>query len=663
MALIVNNEVKAVVANVESATLSFKISEGALYREALFNDSIQFYSAGVILDFYLNFTYEAAEKITTKYIYADTTFKFYNKDTGITYTTNIYDRIYASDAFSSWFCRNEEFAIAMSMAGTGSYTYEVDISLEDYSGSASGVISNEAGGNTFKFTGEFDFYFPQFDCSYKLLTAPNFSDEQNPVITYSSGYDWGYGSKFALTATIEADNKIIVSRSNLELTNTSFTFILTEAERQALRNTVKSGTNRSVVFKLTTNIKASALNENVYSELYKVFTISNAMPQIAPTVEDINAATLQLTGDKNTIIKYYSNVAYSINATASKGATINHQQILCGDKTNTAASGVLQAVESSKFVFTVADTRDNIASAVIDKKLIDYVKLTCNAAKVAASPDGKIEIDISGNYFNGTFGAAENTIALCYRYKENNGNYNGWLYIEPELNGNTYKYNLDLYGFNYLNNYTFEVMVEDELDRAVSAEVLIKFIPVFDWSETDFNFNVPVIYTEEDKEYNITDTIKGLEEVDLKALQEVSGMVKALSNRYELPCEVGAGVDFSSVDCNLYLYGNTIRGYLNCVRNEASGTGDLQNRIVCGVTFDSGGKVVGFGQTSFSSGGKGTVANFSMADTVVYADDGSVDESQVGKGYFNIYLTAAADSDTEWQTFFSFPAVLDLTKY
>lgn len=509
----------------------------------------------------------------------------------------------------------------------------------------------------------------------QIATAHNFTDEDNPTITFNEAdYNRRVGGTYSIYisksayAYISLDGTTEDIKRDIPEGTTKLTFNLTTAERQKLINSITKGTSRTVTFGIHTLASDVYIEEggtDYYSTVVKTFTIKGAMPTLAPVVKDVNSITKLLTGNENTIVKYFSNVQYEINATASKGATINHQQIACGGKTSTAATGTLYGVESGKFLFTCSDTRDNIASQVIEKNFIDYTKLTCNVAKKDMTASGSLTLSISGNYFNGSFGAMANVIDLQYRVKVDGGEYGAWMPVTATLNGNTYKATLNLTVPSYKSTYTYQAVAADRLDYVESEECVVKFLPVFDWGESDFNFNIPVNYTDTDTNtsYSITDTVKAFDGVELDNLQYLNGLTKALTKRYELPCEVGAGLDFSSVECNLYLYGNTIRGYLNCVRKEASGTGDLNNRIVCGVTFDSGGKVVGFGQTSFCSGGKGTVATFSMADTVVYANDGSVDESQVGKGYFNIYLTAAAQSATEWQCFFTFPAIIDLSKY
>ena len=55
---------------------------------------------------------------------------------------------------------------------------------------------------------------------------------------------------------------------------------------------------------------------------------------------------------------------------------------------------------------------------------------------------------------------------------------------------------------DYTKAYTFQSRAVDSLDNAETAEYKVKLIPIFDWSEDDFNFNVPVHFA---KGYTVGD--------------------------------------------------------------------------------------------------------------------------------------------------------------
>ena len=60
------------------------------------------------------------------------------------------------------------------------------------------------------------------------------------------------------------------------------------------------------------------------------------------------------------------------------------------------------------------------------------------------------------------------------------------------FNGNTYTLDTTISGFGYRLGYDFQCKVEDKLSVVETELYRARITPVYDWSETDFNFNVPV---------------------------------------------------------------------------------------------------------------------------------------------------------------------------
>lgn len=488
----------------------------------------------------------------------------------------------------------------------------------------------------------------------KLYSAPNFNNTENPTIVYNN---YAGDAADSLQACIASANGsvIYVPYRDIPKTNakTSYTFNLTAAERQALRQAVTSGSSIPIRFYVRTVVGDKT--NRVY--LDRTFTLVGNAPTLSPTVEDINAITLALTGDKNKLIRYYSNASYKINGVADEGATIVSQSVTNGGQVKTAASGVMYAVEHDNFVFNVTDSRGLTTEKVVTKTMIPYFKLSCDLNANVASTDGVISYTIKGSYYNGSFGAVSNSLTIQYRYKKSGDEYSAWGYLD----GNTLKFD-DLYrtytatgslmipNFDYKTSYAIQVKVADKLASIESNEYSVRLYPVFDWGENDFNFNVPVKLSE-----GVTDGSK---------TYNLIGLAKAMSSRYSLPCTVTARNGYSSASAQLYLYGNTIRGYLRVKRSANLAPNTLTSaEPVCSIEFDSGGKVVGFGEVGFASGLIGNVATFQMTDGYIYPDDGSVSEESVGKGTFVVRICNTAVSDNEWSAMFTFPCLIDLGKY
>lgn len=317
-----------------------------------------------------------------------------------------------------------------------------------------------------------------------LLTAPNFTDEQNPTITYSNPAGNAVSS---LQACISFDGDVDIPYRDVSKTGTSYTFNLTDAERNILRNGT-SGNSRSVRFYLKMVLGGSTY----YYSLTRTLTIVNANPVLSPTAIDVDTYTLALTGNANTFIKYYSNAQFAMNATAQKGASLKSYKVSCGGQSTALSSGIFANVESGEITFTATDSRGNSTTKTLTKTFINYVKLTCNMGQDTPTTSGVLNFTVSGNYFNGSFGATANNLTVEYRYKASGGSYSAWTSMPKTISGNKYTANVEITGLDYQTAYIFQARATDKLSTATTAEKQIQSMPVFDWDADDFRFNVPV---------------------------------------------------------------------------------------------------------------------------------------------------------------------------
>lgn len=318
-----------------------------------------------------------------------------------------------------------------------------------------------------------------------ITAAPNFTDEDNPTITYSNPAG---NSVSLLRACISLDGtNDDVAYRDISKTGTSYTFNLTTAERDVLRAATTGSNSRTVKFYVRSEIGSSYEGSN----LARTFTIKNPKPTINPTITDSNSTTVALTGDSSKLVRYYSNAAITIGAAAVKKATLESKKVTCGSKSLTA-DGTINAVESGTFTFTATDNRGNTTTLPVTPSFVEYVKLTCNMGNSMPTTDGAMTVKVSGSYFNGSFGAASNTLAVYYQYKVAGGSYSGWKAMTVTKNGNAYTATASLTGLDYQTVYVFQAYAVDKLATVYSVERNVKATPVFDWGESDFKFNVPV---------------------------------------------------------------------------------------------------------------------------------------------------------------------------
>ena len=216
---------------------------------------------------------------------------------------------------------------------------------------------------------------------------------------------------------------------------------------------------------------------------------SASKPTLSPTVSDSNSTTTALTGNSSKFIKYYSNASVATGAQARNSATLTSQKITCGAKSLTSASGTINAVESGTFTFSATDSRGYTTTQTLNKTLIEYIKLTCSLNAGAPTTAGVATLKISGNYWDGTFGAVANTLTVQYRYKTQGGSYGSWTTVSATKSNNTYNATATISGLDYQTTYVFQARAVDKLATINTDEQARRTTPIFDWSKNDFNVN------------------------------------------------------------------------------------------------------------------------------------------------------------------------------
>jgi small nuclear ribonucleoprotein (snRNP)-like protein len=339
-----------------------------------------------------------------------------------------------------------------------------------------------------------------------ITSAPDFNDEQNPTITYSN---LAGNAVDSLAVCISLDGSIDdIAYRSISKTGNSYTFSLTDAERKILRKAITSGTSRTIDFYIRTIIGGVSY----YHSIRKTLTLINYHPTFNPKVVDINTTTTSLTGDSSKIVRYYSVVSVTSGAAAVKEATIASQKITCGNYVLNAGSGTFNNLNSSIFNFSATDSRGNAAGEVLMLQMVNYIKLTSNFRVSKPNLNGEITLTFNGNYFGGSFGAVNNTLDLKYRYKINNGSYGNWITVNPTFDYTSYNTELKLTiaNFDYKNRYTFQAIAEDKLIELESDEYTVSALPVFDWGENDFNFNVPFAVHNVEQDYIVEEGTTGI---------------------------------------------------------------------------------------------------------------------------------------------------------
>jgi hypothetical protein len=408
-------------------------------------------------------------------------------------------------------------------------------------------------------------------------------------------------------------------------------------------------------------------------------------PTLTPTIEDVNSKTLELTGDKNTFIKYYSKAAITFGVEAKYGATIASKIVTNGGKALTNDGSISEITERT-FDFTVTDSRGISVKRTISVDMVNYIKLTCNQ-KLTILVDGTGTLTISGNWFNGNFGAKSNSLSVQYRYKESGGEFGNWNTATATKLNTTYKAAVNLSGLDYLKSYVFESRVVDSLKEVVSTPKTVKALPVFDWGIGDFNHNTDTsiangkafqsFTTDGDKKNLIYLTASNNLQIgggsyppkavylraagsgDVRVSNENSdyysllGAAKALSDTYSLDTSVELGSNYSSGTATADLIGSNLRVGISATRNAATNIGNITNEEVMVITVNHGGKLKNLYRVDFNNGTEGGVVTLD-------AQASKKDDNNV---IITVRLCATTIATTAFNSYFAMPAGLNLDAY
>lgn len=226
------------------------------------------------------------------------------------------------------------------------------------------------------------------------------------------------------------------------------------------------------------------------------------LPTIHASIVDENVVTSALTGNPSVFVRYRSSAVCHIETMAKNGAqivsvTMNGNPIADGD--------LLEEAEAGSYVFRVVDSRGYTAEQTITPTTIAYIPVTINAEIDRTTPTGSdLLLTADGNYYHGDFGAQSNTLRIRYRYRFSTDPAftMDWKDIDmTQCAIGADRYTIDGVPFDdefdYTKTYVFEIQAVDgtaeyPLSALTSTVPVKRGIPIFDWGENDFNFNVPV---------------------------------------------------------------------------------------------------------------------------------------------------------------------------
>lgn len=257
-----------------------------------------------------------------------------------------------------------------------------------------------------------------------ITAAPDFYDTDNPTITYSNPAGELVDSLQACISLTGAQADI--AYRDISKTGTSYTFNLSQAERNILLAACPNSNTLNVIFYVKTVIAGNTF----YSTLNKTMTVRDANPTItSPTYSDTNSTTTAITNNNQQIIQGQSTVSFNFSTLAAlKYATLTSIEIIVNavsvssslsgstviDKT--VAFGAINSSSDLAATIKLTDSRGNITTQSLNITMLAWslptAIITC-ARRNNYYPETDLNVDALYSSLDN-----KNTITIQYQYQE-----------------------------------------------------------------------------------------------------------------------------------------------------------------------------------------------------------------------------------------------------
>ena len=255
-----------------------------------------------------------------------------------------------------------------------------------------------------------------------IQSASNFDDTGNPSLTFTNP-----SRLYPIRVKIEANGNTQLITRDIGNNATSYTFNLTESERNKLRKLTSNSNKLSVKLTVCAMNGNSELNA---SFLDRTMTIVNANPTVEKNeYYDTNQKTTNITKDNQIIIRNNSNLAFKLtNLNALKYATLSKVEISLNGITKSATLsgtsvssqiidfGIVNSSSDLTASISVIDSRGNKTSYSKNVTIADWVQ-----------PSAIINCQRENNFYSTTHLTVDgsissindkNVIKIQYQYKK-----------------------------------------------------------------------------------------------------------------------------------------------------------------------------------------------------------------------------------------------------
>ena len=325
-----------------------------------------------------------------------------------------------------------------------------------------------------------------------ITSATNFTDIENPVLKYSNPAGNNVSSLQACLSLTGASADI--AYRDISKTGSSYTFNLTESERNVLRSAAVKNTLNVIYY-----VKTVIGGNTHYETATRTMTIVNANPTETTSFLETNSAVSNLLGSTSayTIIQNVSNVKMTSSPTSYKYASVSKVLFKNGSSESTDNTSPYETTitpTTNTFTTTVTDSRGNTVSNNYTKNMIGYLPVSINSCtfKRQNATSSNIVLNADIRYFQTTFNGNVNSPTIKWKMGEN-GTLNTLTssdYSIDTTNNTITIYNLVLSSLlPYTTPNTFYLYVNDLLTSVSDRDDVPRGIPTFEAGEHDFQVN------------------------------------------------------------------------------------------------------------------------------------------------------------------------------
>lgn len=320
-----------------------------------------------------------------------------------------------------------------------------------------------------------------------ITEAPNFNDMENPAITYSNPAGTAVTSLQACIASTDGAT-IYAAYRDISKTGTSYTFELTEQERQNLRYATINSPTLAVKFYVTTVLGGNTY----YSTLDRILTIVDANPTFTASYADDNATTVAITGDDQLIVRNQSQLEINVaNLSAKKGASIRtvtatiNGTTYTGTISGTACTinvGLLNIASNTTATVTATDSRGYTASQTLNIRIANW-ELPTAIVTMQRHDNFYSNTDIT---VDGSFSSVNNKNAMTIKVRYKKTTASSWSAYTTMQDNVTQVFNLD-----NESAWNVQVVVFDKFGSTTYNLELSRGMPIvfFDRLKSSTGFN------------------------------------------------------------------------------------------------------------------------------------------------------------------------------